>query len=58
MQDAVLKKYPQIAGLMAPVSKKLTNEVLLKLNAQIDVQGREPADVAFEWLKKEGFVTG
>jgi osmoprotectant transport system substrate-binding protein len=30
--------------------------VLLKLNAQIDVDGREPADVAYEWLKKEGFV--
>ncbi len=58
VQDAILKKYPQIADLLAPVSKKLTNEVLLKLNAQIDVQGREPADVAFEWLKKEGFVTG
>ena len=39
------------------MSEKLTNEVLLKLNAQIDVEGREPADVAYEWLKKEGFVT-
>ena len=28
-----------------------------QLNAQIDVEGREPADVAYEWLKKEGFVT-
>ncbi len=51
------KKYPQIADLIEPVSKKLTNEVLLRLNAEIDVEGREPADVAFEWLKKEGFVT-
>jgi len=31
--------------------------VLLKLNAQIDVNGDEPADVAYNWLKKEGFVT-
>lgn len=51
------KKYPQIAELAGPLSEKLTNEVLLKLNAEIDVEGREPADVAYEWLKKEGFVT-
>ncbi len=51
------KAYPQIADLIAPVSKKLTNAVLLRLNAEIDVKGREPADVAYEWLKKEGFVT-
>ncbi|MCW2712275.1 MAG: glycine/betaine transporter substrate-binding protein [Marmoricola sp.] len=50
------EQYPQIRELIAPVSEKLTNEVLLKLNAQIDVDGREPADVAYEWLKKEGFV--
>ena len=50
------KKYPQLEKLIAPVSKKLTNNVLLKLNAQIDVDGREPADVAYDWLKKEGFV--
>jgi osmoprotectant transport system substrate-binding protein len=53
----IAKKYPQIAKLIAPVSAKLTNAVLLKLNAEVDVTGREPADVAFEWLKKEGFVT-
>ena len=41
----------------APVARKLTNKVLLQLNAQIDVEGQEPADVAYKWLKKEGFVT-
>jgi osmoprotectant transport system substrate-binding protein len=57
LAQATDKKYPQISKLIAPVSEKLTNDVLLKLNAEVDVKGREPADVAFEWLKKEGFVT-
>ena len=57
LDQATAEKYPQIADLIEPVSKKLTNEVLLRLNAEIDVTGREPADVAWEWLKKEGFVT-
>jgi osmoprotectant transport system substrate-binding protein len=51
------EKYPQIADLAEPVSKKLTDKVLLELNADIDVNGREPAEVAYEWLKDEGFVT-
>lgn len=57
LAQATDKSYPQISELVAPVSAKLTNEVLLKLNAQIDVDGREPADVAYDWLKQEGFVT-
>ncbi|GGB18656.1 glycine/betaine ABC transporter substrate-binding protein [Flexivirga endophytica] len=56
LQDKTLKKYPQLAKLFAPVSKKLTNDTLQKLNAKVDVDGEEPADVAYDWLKKEGFV--
>ncbi len=56
VQQATAKKYPQIEELIEPVSKKLTDEVLLKLNADVDVNGREPAQVAYDWLKKEGFI--
>jgi osmoprotectant transport system substrate-binding protein len=52
----VLDKYPQLQDLLQPVSDKLTDEVLIELNAQVDVDGREPADVAMDWLVKEGFV--
>jgi osmoprotectant transport system substrate-binding protein len=56
MNKAISEKYPEIADLAEPVSKKLTDKVLLKLNADIDVNGREPAEVAYEWLKDEGFI--
>ncbi|WP_166679730.1 hypothetical protein [Kribbella pratensis] len=32
-------------------------KVLIDLNAQVDVDGRVPADVAMDWLVKEGFVS-
>ena len=51
-----VEQYPQIQQLFAPVAKKLTNDVLLGLNARIDVNGEEPVDVASEWLQQEGFV--
>ncbi|MFC6706174.1 glycine betaine ABC transporter substrate-binding protein [Flexivirga alba] len=56
VRDKMLKANPQIAKLFAPVSKKLTNDVLLQLNAKVDVDGKEPADVAYDWLKKEHFI--
>jgi len=56
VSEATMKEHPQIADLFAPVTEKLTDKVMLELNAEVDVEGREPADVAYEWLKKEGFV--
>lgn len=56
LREEVAEANPEIADLIAPVSEKLTNEALLELNAQVDVEGREPVDVAHEWLQDEGFI--
>lgn len=56
IREEVLDEHPQIEELFAPVTEKLDDETLIELNAQIDVEGREPADVAFEWLQSEGFI--
>ncbi|MHC3003972.1 glycine betaine ABC transporter substrate-binding protein [Gordonia metallireducens] len=47
---------PEIAELMAPVSTKLTDSVMQELNGRIDIDGEDPADVAYDWLKEEGFI--
>jgi osmoprotectant transport system substrate-binding protein len=57
IRQETLDRYPQLRDLLKPVSEKLTDEVLIELNAQVDVDGREPADVAMDWLVQEGFVT-
>ena len=49
--------HPQVIDVMAPISAKLTDEVMTELNRRVDVDGREPADVARDWLVQEGFVT-
>jgi osmoprotectant transport system substrate-binding protein len=56
VREEVLDEAPQIRDLFAPVTDKLDDETLIELNAQIDVDGREPADVAFDWLQSEGFL--
>ncbi|MGW2866100.1 glycine betaine ABC transporter substrate-binding protein [Streptomyces sp. NPDC001205] len=49
-------KYPAIKGLLEPISAKLTTQVARELNAQVDVDGRDPHDVALDWLVREGFI--
>ncbi len=56
IREEVLEKYPQLRDLFNPVTAKLTDETLIDLNARIDVDGERPADVAFDWLKSEGFI--
>ncbi|WP_420369121.1 glycine betaine ABC transporter substrate-binding protein [Curtobacterium sp. L1-20] len=57
LDSATLEEYPQLKGVYDQISPKLTDAVLQELNRQVDVEGREPADVAFEWMVKEGFIT-
>ncbi|MFE1797857.1 MULTISPECIES: glycine betaine ABC transporter substrate-binding protein [unclassified Streptomyces] len=51
-----LKKYPAIAEVLAPITKRLDNDVAQELNAKVDVDGEDPHAVALDWMKKEGFV--
>ncbi|MEV6060733.1 glycine betaine ABC transporter substrate-binding protein [Nocardia asteroides] len=49
--------HPEVATIMAPISARLTNAVITELNRQVDIGGREPADVARDWMVAEGLVT-
>ncbi|MFI6404220.1 glycine betaine ABC transporter substrate-binding protein [Streptomyces sp. NPDC050548] len=51
-----LKKWPAIAEVLAPVTKKLNNTVAQALNARVDVDGEDPHQVALDWMKAEGLV--
>ena len=53
----VIDRYPQLKDLFAPVAKKLDDKTLIELNAQVDVDGRDPVDVATSWLRDEGFLS-
>ncbi|MDJ0336381.1 glycine betaine ABC transporter substrate-binding protein [Salinibacterium sp. G-O1] len=56
LKTTTLDKYPAIADVMAKISPKLTTDVMQKLNAQVDVDGEDPEDVAQQWLEDEGLI--
>ncbi|WP_104176574.1 glycine betaine ABC transporter substrate-binding protein [Cryobacterium sp. Y50] len=56
VSGAVLEANPAIKTVMNPVRLLLSTEELQTLNAQIDVDGMTPEDVASEWLTKNGLA--
>lgn len=56
LQQSILDKYPAISEVMAKLSPLLTTEEMQKLNAQVDVDGEDPQDVAADWLQEKGLV--
>jgi osmoprotectant transport system substrate-binding protein len=56
VREDVMKEYPQIAKLFAPIAKKLDTKTLQELNAKVDVEGQLEDQVAEEWLRKNGFI--
>ena len=56
IRDAVLKQYPQIKDLLAPVFAKLDLTTLQTLNGRIQVNGEAAKAVAIDFLKTNGFL--
>ncbi|ASF13483.1 glycine betaine ABC transporter substrate-binding protein [Nocardia brasiliensis] len=57
MRASFADAHPEVATILEPISKRLTNEAITELNRQVDVEGREPAEVARDWMVAQGFVT-
>ncbi|MFI8565131.1 glycine betaine ABC transporter substrate-binding protein [Rhodococcus sp. NPDC078407] len=57
MRTPIAEQYPEIAEVTAPISAALTNDEITELNRQVDIDGREPAEVARDWMVEQGFVT-
>ncbi len=55
-REAVLKQYPQIESLLAPVFAKLDLKTLQTLNGRVQVNGEAASAVAADFLKTSGLV--
>lgn len=56
LREPVLQQHSQLRTLFAPVTAALTDQALMTMNAAVDVQGKEPVDVAWQWLVDKGFI--
>src|SRR5271167_3706686 len=56
IREAVLRQYPQIAGLLDQVFASLTLATLQRLNAEISIDGKDAGAVAVSYLKSKHFL--
>ncbi len=57
IRQAALDENPDIADILNAAAPLLTNETMQRLNNEVSGNGREPADVAREFLVQEGLIT-
>jgi len=53
----LLAAHPELEEIFGQLNPKLTNDVMLALNARVDNDGEDPALVARSWLVKEGLLS-
>jgi glycine betaine/choline ABC-type transport system substrate-binding protein len=52
-----LEEFPELREVMGAIAPVLTDEALRRMNLSVDVEGEEPADVAFDFMVDNGFIT-
>ncbi|MFF2084527.1 glycine betaine ABC transporter substrate-binding protein [Nocardia sp. NPDC058176] len=56
IRGEVLAAHPEIRTLLGTVSERLTDDLMQELNGRVDIDGEDPADVAYDWLKSENLI--
>ncbi|MEU9024185.1 glycine betaine ABC transporter substrate-binding protein [Actinomadura sp. NPDC048394] len=56
VRDSVLRAHPELTGLFAKISPRLTTTVMRNLNSKVDVNGDDPVLVARDWMREQGLV--
>ncbi|MDL9945712.1 glycine betaine ABC transporter substrate-binding protein [Gordonia sp. ABSL11-1] len=56
VRGEIYRRYPQLPGLIANISNRLTDQIMQDLNGKVDIDGEDPSTVAYDWLKSEGLI--
>ena len=56
MKEALLKKHPELEGILNQLAGKITADQMSQMNYQVGVEGKPAAKVARDFLVKEGFI--
>lgn len=56
VREDTLEKYPEIAEILRPFAMYLNQDIIIRLNYLVDVEGKEPEEVAKNYLKGLGLI--
>ncbi|GGG15875.1 glycine/betaine ABC transporter substrate-binding protein [Rhodococcoides trifolii] len=57
LRSAIYEQYPAVTELLGQVSERLTDDLMQDLNGRVDIDGQDPANVAYDWLKSENLIS-
>ena len=58
IRRAILKRYPQLESILAPLANVLDENTMQQLNAAVDSDHKTPHEVALAFLEGKGLVAG
>lgn len=56
IRNDTLEKYPELEEVLNSLAGLLTDEEMAKLNAQVDIEGKDSRQVAKDWLIEKGLI--
>ncbi|MGW5436988.1 glycine betaine ABC transporter substrate-binding protein [Nocardia asteroides] len=56
VRGVVIENHPELRALLGTISERLTDDLMQELNGRVDIDGEDPADVAYDWLQSEGLI--
>ena len=56
MKEALLKKHPELEGILNKLAGKITEKQMSQMNYQVGVEGKSAAQVARDFLTQEGII--
>ncbi|MGW4632026.1 glycine betaine ABC transporter substrate-binding protein [Nocardia sp. NPDC004415] len=56
VRGEVIEAHPELRTLLGTISERLTDDLMQELNGRVDIDGEDPADVAYDWLRSENLI--
>ena len=56
INEDILKEYPELEDVIDRLGEYLTDQVMQELNYQVDEEGRDPAEVARDFLTENELI--
>ncbi|APE34316.1 glycine/betaine ABC transporter substrate-binding protein [Nocardia mangyaensis] len=56
VRGEIIEAHPELRELLGTISERLTDELMQELNGRVDIDGEDPADVAYDWLESENLI--
>lgn len=56
LRKEVMDRHPELREILGKISSSLDTETMINLNARVDVEQKDPKEVARQWLLEKGLI--